>query len=232
MIKRDGFEGVTPNSTEPILAGAYTLNIRGQTFDFLGSRTMFWREQSTLFAADLHWGKTEVFQKHGIPIPRGVLKEDLDRLSSALAQTKAERLIVLGDLIHSTKGLTPDVIDEIAKWRNQNNFYFQLVLGNHDRNFRSPIEWKIDEITGEFSEDDFIFSHDEVKNTDKFAFSGHLHPMARLYRKGDSLRLPCFWVRKDCAQLPAFSFFTGGVDVSPREGDLLLVIADGQVIKV
>ncbi len=209
-----------------------SLTIRGQTFDFLGSRTMFWREKSTLFAADLHWGKTEVFQNHGVPIPAGILKDDLARLNEALVTTKAKRLMVLGDLIHSTKGLTPAVIDEVAKWRASTNFYFHLILGNHDRHFDAPPSWRIDEESGDTIEEEFIFSHDEVSNTDRFVFSGHLHPMARLYRKGDSLRLPCFWIRKDCAQLPAFSFFTGGVDVKKKEGDQLLVIADGQVIKV
>ena len=221
-----------PMRASPLAPGTYSFTIRGQTFDFLGSRTMFWREKSTLFAADLHWGKTEVFQNHGVPIPRGILKDDLARLNQALVETQAKRLMVLGDLIHSTKGLTNDVVDEVAKWRANTNFYFHLVLGNHDRHFDAPPTWRIDEESGDATEDDFIFSHDEVKNTERFVFSGHLHPMARLYRKGDSLRLPSFWLQKDRAQLPAFSFFTGGVDVTKKEGDHLLVIADGQVIKV
>ena len=215
-----------------MLPGSYTLKIRGQTFDFLGSRTIFWREASTLFAADLHWGKTEVFQKHGVPIPHGVLRDDLARLTGALKLTNAKRFMVLGDLIHSTKGLTNEVVEEVAKWRGDSSFYFHLVLGNHDRHFDAPPSWRIDEESGATIEQDFVFAHDEVKNTDRFVFSGHLHPMARLYARGDSLRLPCFWVQRDRAQLPAFSFFTGGVDVSAREGDHLLVIADGQVIKV
>jgi uncharacterized protein len=149
-----------------------------------------------------------------------------------LKLTNAKRFMVLGDLVHSAKNLTPEVIDEVGKWRADTNFYFHLVLGNHDRHFDAPPSWRIDEESGPTIQDDFVFAHDEVKNTDHFVFSGHLHPMARLHSKGDSLRLPCFWVRRDYAQLPAFSFFTGGVDVTRGESDHLLVIADGQVIKV
>src|SRR4051812_29140716 len=97
------------NSTQTNFPGSYSLKIRGQSFDFLGSRTLFWREARTLLAADLHWGKTEVFQSHGVPVPKGVLGDDLLKLSEAMQLTQAKRLIVLGDLVHSHKGLTNDV---------------------------------------------------------------------------------------------------------------------------
>ena len=213
--------------------GTCALTIRGNTFDLLGSRTAFWRERSTLLAADLHWGKVEVFQRHGIPVPRGVLTDDLARLTSAIELTQAKRLLILGDLIHATSGLTPDVVEEVSRWRESQNVYFHLIRGNHDKKLIVPLSWRIDEQSSQVSEDDFIFSHDEVKSeTKQFVWNGHLHPMARLNGRGDSLRLPCFFVKKNCAQLPAFSFFTGGVDITMSKSDLVFVIADGQVIKL
>lgn len=212
--------------------GSHSLKIRDNTFDFLGTRTVYWREAQTLLVADLHWGKTEVFQRHGVPVPRGVLKDDLARLSQSIESCKAKRLIVLGDLIHSTSGITTDVTDEVAAWRAKHDLHFHLVLGNHDRHLNAPASWKIDEETKAYEEDQFVFAHDEVKNTKQYVFSGHLHPMARLSRRGDSLRLPCFLIKNNCTLLPAFSFFTGGFDVTPREDEVLLVIADGQVIKM
>jgi uncharacterized protein len=222
-----------PVRNTPNFPHSYSLTIRGHSFDFLGSRTVYWREASTLLAADLHWGKVEVFQKHGVPVPRGVLKDDLDRLQSALELTNAKRLLVLGDLIHASSGMTNEVVDEIAAWREENeSVYFHLIKGNHDRFLKAPPEWKIDEQTTDVIEQEFLFSHDNVKDTEEYVWTGHLHPMARLERRGDSLRLPCFFIKPNCANLPAFSFFTGGVDITPSKGDHVLVIADGQVFKV
>jgi hypothetical protein len=52
--------------------------------ELLPERCLYWPERGLLAAADLHWGKPESFQQHGIPLPAGVLKDDLERLSRAL----------------------------------------------------------------------------------------------------------------------------------------------------
>ena len=53
-------------------------------------RALHWPERGVLAVADLHWGKSEAFQHFGIPLPSGVLEDDLARLSAALATALAE----------------------------------------------------------------------------------------------------------------------------------------------
>src|SRR4029453_9621770 len=44
--------------------------------------------------------------------------------------------------------------------------------------------------------------------------AGHLHPAVTLHgRGGDSVRLPCFWIRERLVVLPAFGAFTGGASI-------------------
>ena len=85
--------------------------MKGESLGLLAERALHWPAGAggagVLAVADLHWGKTESFQQHGIPLPTGVLEDDLSRLSRALNGTGAKRLLLVGDLIHSRRGITP-----------------------------------------------------------------------------------------------------------------------------
>ena len=73
----------------------------------------------TLLVADLHLGKAATFRRAGIPVPEGSAGRDLDRLTRLVADTRATRVIVVGDLLHSAAGCTPGVIG-----RKLNKFRF------------------------------------------------------------------------------------------------------------
>ena len=82
---------------------------RSETLRFLGERAL-WREQGRqLMVADLHLGKAEVFQAHGIPLPTDGDRGTLNPLLQLCHAWAPEQLIVLGDLIHAREGLTPEL---------------------------------------------------------------------------------------------------------------------------
>jgi hypothetical protein len=56
--------------------------------------------------------------------------------------------------------------------------------------------------------------------------------MVRLSGRGDRLRLPCFHVGTQVGVLPAFSAFTGGLDVSRRPGERVFAVAGPAVVEV
>ena len=83
-----------------------------------------------LIVADLHLGKTGHFRKSGIAVPEGVYKADLQRLIAQLYFFKADRVIIVGDLTHSTANKE---LELFRKWRKDFSlFQFDLVKGNHD----------------------------------------------------------------------------------------------------
>src|SRR5512140_2399661 len=59
--------------------------------------------QQTLLIADAHFGKAVSFRQLGVPVPSGTTGETLDALSAVLAETRASRLIFLGDFLHSPR---------------------------------------------------------------------------------------------------------------------------------
>lgn len=212
-----------------------TILLRGEEFDLLPERCAFRRSDKTLLASDLHWGKSETFQAHGLAIPSTVIDDDLKRLSQALVRTKAERLLVLGDLIHTPRGVTDGVSTRVEDWRKHHpNVVFEVIRGNHDRRFRWPVGWHIDDVGTRKEDKHFVFTHDGLhEDTDKFVWMGHIHPVVNMVGGGDRLRLPCFVIEENAGLLPAFSAFTGGANIGGRtEGRRVFVIADTNVIEV
>ncbi|MCY1043551.1 ligase-associated DNA damage response endonuclease PdeM [Corallococcus sp. bb12-1] len=202
--------------------------------ELLPERALHWPEAGVLAVADLHWGKTESFQQHGIPLPVGVLDDDLARLSAALTATRARRLLLVGDLVHSRQGLTEDVIRRVTTWREAHpQLDVVLIRGNHDRHVRTlPPTWGMEDREDALDEGPFRFAHHPEPATGRFVWAGHLHPMVRLGGGGDRLRLPCFHLRPGVGVLPAFSAFTGGLNVRRGRNDRVFAIADTAVVEV
>lgn len=199
--------------------------------ELLPERAVWWPEARTLLVADLHWGKGETFHAHGIPIPGGVLADDLERLRRALTHTGAERVVVLGDLVHGA--VPPSVVEAVAAWRERVPVPMVLVRGNHDRHQAAlPRAWAIDDREGCVREGPFSFRHAPEEAPGTYTWAGHLHPMAVIRGRGDALRLPCFHLGVRLGVLPAFSAFTGGVAVRRAPGDRVFVLAEGTVVEV
>ena len=209
------------------------VRLGGTEVELLPERALYWPERGLLAVADLHWGKPESFQQHGIPLPSGVLEDDLERLSRALRGTEARRLLLVGDLIHSRRGLTPAVQERIAAWRAGHDIEMVLVRGNHDRHLKTlPPEWHMDVQEAHLDEGPFRFAHHPEPATGRYSWAGHLHPVVRLSRGADRLRLPCFHLGTAAGILPAFSAFTGGVDMKRRPGERIFAIADEAVVEL
>ncbi len=186
-----------------------------------------------LLISDLHWGKSEVFQQHGIPVPNTVLDADLKRLSLLIDEYQAQEVIVLGDLIHASWGITPDLQNKIQTWRSENGIPITLIAGNHDRQIESfAKDWGITLIEDQLFAGLFSFSHHTINTPDHFNWNGHLHPAAIIKSKTDQLKLPCFHLTPYTCTLPAFSHFTGGAIIKPSSEDYLFVLTDDAILPI
>ena len=114
------------------------------------------------------------------------------------------------------------------------NVEMVLIRGNHDRHLKAlPPEWRLDVHEEHLDEGPFRFAHHPEPSTGRYLWAGHLHPVVRLSSGPDRLRLPCFRVGPTLVGvLPAFSAFTGGLDMKRKQGERLFVIADGTVVEL
>lgn len=200
-------------------------------------RTLFWENERTLIVADIHVGKTGHFRKSGIAVPQSVYKDDLHRLLAQILFFKAERLIIVGDLTHSTANKE---LDLFRKWRKDfPSLDVQLVKGNHDiLEEKWYGEADISVSAGQLQVKQFLFVHDVLKagikaSKEKYIFSGHLHPGISIRGRGrQSLCFPCFYFAKKYCVLPAFSRFTGTYKVEPKEGEAAFAVIEKDIVQM
>jgi DNA ligase-associated metallophosphoesterase len=215
-------------------SGAAAIQIAGEELWLLPERAAFWPARRTLLVADLHLGKPASFRAAGLPVPDAVMDADLARLSRAIAQTRAERLVILGDLVHARSGKTKHMSDAVVRWRDR-HFALEmlLVLGNHDRRSGpTPAAWRMQIIDQSLVEPPFVWKHAPDEDHTGYVVAGHLHPVAVLAGPGrQKLRLRCFAVGPRRLILPAFGDFTGGAAASPLLTDRIFVVADDQVLE-
>ncbi len=211
------------------------IELKDEQVELMPERALFWPRMSTLFVADTHWGKDAAFRASSVAIPGGVMADDLRRLAQALGRTKAQRLILLGDLFHARKGRVPHVQAMIVAWREQfTQLDILLIRGNHDRKAGDPpTEWRMACVDAPCTVAPFVLQHEPVESKEGYALAGHLHPGVRLVGAGrQEMTLPCFWFGPRVAVLPAFGSFTGLSVVTPRLGDNVFVIVEDQIIDV
>jgi uncharacterized protein len=196
-------------------------------------RVAYLPQTGHLLVSDLHWGKSETFQRHGIPIPDSLLQSDLSRLTALIETYQPKSLLVLGDLIHGKLGLSEELNRKILAWRAANPLPIHLIIGNHDRSVRLVAEqWDIELVGEQWRQAPFLFSHHPETETNWFNWCGHIHPMVQLRSQHDSLRLPCFHLTPTGATLPAFSAFTGGTTIKPSLADEVFALSEGHIIPV
>lgn len=213
--------------------GACSFLLAGESVELLPERALFWRQRKTLIVADLHVGKAATFRAAAIPVPGGTTDETLARLSSAIQRSGAERLVILGDLLHAQSGRVPHTIKAIAAWRQSYaNIETLLVRGNHDLHAGDPpTDWCVACLDSPVADPPFVYQHLPQPSAAGYVLAGHLHPSVVLGGRGrQSLRLPCFHFSPTVGTLPAFGDFTGNAIIRPGPGDRVFVVADDEVV--
>ncbi|MBA3602341.1 MAG: ligase-associated DNA damage response endonuclease PdeM [Parachlamydiaceae bacterium] len=210
------------------------LTIRNQTCHLLSKKAVYWEEKKTVIIADIHIGKGTVFRKAGIPIPQGIMDDDLLSITSLLNDLKAEKCIIVGDLIHAQSGISDDVKKKFSEWLHSTACEVHLIFGNHDYALikNLPPEWPLHTHKEGLLIEPFYFSHFPMHHEQWFVWSGHLHPKVEISNSYDRLVLRCFQIFKDLAIIPAFGFFVGGTLVRKSVECKIYVIADDSVIEI
>lgn len=213
------------------------------TLQLLPGRAAFVPATRTLLVADVHLGKAATFRRAGIPVPEGSAQRDLARLERLAIDHAAQRLVVLGDLLHARSGCTEAVIGEFHATRARIAAEVVLVLGNHDRGLaKSPAALAarlgIDACVPALDEPPFRFVHEPVSDVAPahragITVAGHLHPTVAVRGPGgDRLADRCFVADGSVVVLPAFGSFTGGHRVAPAAGTRVWIARDDGVVEV
>lgn len=209
------------------------LDIGGQQLQLLPQRAAYLPGHRTLLVADAHIGKAVSFRRLGVPVPEATTDGMLARLSDALAATQAERVVFLGDLLHSARAHAAATLAAVERWRGQHRqLDLVLVRGNHDRHAGDPpAAWGVQAVDEPLRLDGLALKHHPDAEPGAYVLAGHVHPGVLLGgRAHDRLRLPCFHFGPQVGLLPAFGEFTGLHVVSRQAGDRVFVVQGAAVL--
>lgn len=212
-----------------------TVVVAGETLELHPERAAYWPGRRTLLVADPHFGKAASFRALGVRVPRGTTEGALARLDALVARLAPERIEFLGDFLHAREGRNDETFRAIAEWRAQHGeIAMRLVRGNHDRRAGDPPSTVgIECVDGPLVVSPFALAHHPTRVAGAYVVAGHVHPCAVLVGPGRQReRLPCFWLGREAAVLPAFGEFTGCAEVDPEVGDSVWVVADDEVSRV
>lgn len=216
-----------------------TLTLAGEVVDPLPSRALHWPARRTVLIADAHLGKAVAFDRGGLPLGRRVAeattRHDLARLSLVLSTTGAQRLVILGDLLHARASHEPQTIELFAEWRRAHAaLAIDLIRGNHDVAAGDPpAQWHIACHEPGLRDGPFTYHHEPTECRGSHVLAGHIHPAVRIgVGRSGGETAACFVVGSHRTILPAFGSFTGSARMPAGSGDRLFAVGPENVIEL
>lgn len=171
---------------------------------------LIWPRENIAVVADLHLEKASFYARHGQFLPPHDSFETLHRLSFDLELCGIRKVIFLGDSFHDPSGYAR--LDESSKTLLNNiGIHYELmwITGNHDKGLMPGGAQMAEELLVQ----DIVFRHEAVPAA-QGEISGHFHPKARFFLKGQRINKPCFIIDKNRMILPAYGVLTGGMDIT------------------
>ncbi len=172
---------------------------------------LYFPDYGLLAVSDLHLEKGSSLARRGTLAPPYDTAATLLRLQAVIADYRPEIVVSLGDSFHDGEGAA----------RMHAAFRAQLealmagrdwfwVAGNHDP--EAPVG-----LPGETVREIMIgalsFRHEPSPERVEGEIAGHLHPCARIVRRGRSVRRRCFAGDGGRMIMPAFGAYTGSLNV-------------------
>lgn len=201
------------------VAVASEITVAGVTFvaDLAGA--LYCPGEQLLIVSDLHLEKGSSFAARGVLLPPYDTASTLERLAGILSRYVVHVVIALGDNFHDPSGPARlAAADRARLFELQRGRDWIWIAGNHDPD-------PADRIGGVFARSlalgPLLFRHEPTLHANPGEIAGHLHPVARVSRRGLTLARRCFVSDETRLVMPAFGAYAGGLNI--RHGAFMQV---------
>lgn len=196
---------------------AYSLahaELRGVATIYDPRGALFLPDLHMLVVSDLHLEKGSSFARRGQLIPPYDTAATLDMLAAVIARYQPRTVISLGDSFHDAKAserLPQSYAIRLKSLMERRGWFW--ITGNHDPDRPADLPGDCVE---ELAIGPLTFRHEPSRTKAEGEVAGHLHPAARIVRRGRSVRRPCFASDGERLIMPAFGAYTGALNVLDR----------------
>lgn len=187
------------------------ISIAGKAFVADMSGALYWPSEDALIVADLHLEKGSAFAARGQLLPPYDSRETLAKLAAAIDHYDAATVIALGDSLHDLAAA--DRMEEETRETlriMQSDREWIWVTGNHDPAIPNALGGHV---LGELTVEGITLRHEPKPGRVTHEIAGHMHPAARIYLHGYSIRRPCFVGNGRRLVVPAFGTYAGGLNI-------------------
>jgi len=199
--------------TETPASGPSTVDVQvnGTTVTCDRSGVLWLPDSGALVVSDLHLEKGAAYARRGMLLPPYDTAATLARLGEAIARYNPRLVISLGDSFHDRTGsahLPKGYRDELHALQRGRDWTW--IEGNHDPDRPEGLAgaW-----CSELHVGTLVFRHEPNQGAADGEVAGHLHPAARVVRRGKGVRRPCFASDGKRLLMPAFGSTTGGLEL-------------------
>ena len=172
---------------------------------------LYWPDEGLLAVADLHLEKGSAFAVRGVLLPPYDTAATLARLARLIARYTPRLVVALGDSFHDGGGPARMAgSDRAALTALQRGRDWLWIAGNHDPDPAAGIGGRFADM---LALGPLTFRHQPSAIASAGEIAGHLHPQARIARRGRAVSRRCFAASAQRLIVPAFGSYAGGLNV-------------------
>jgi hypothetical protein len=190
------------------------VSVAGRKMRPLAAGALYWEAEDTLLVADLHLEKGAAFAALGMLLPPYDTRTTLERLAKVIGAVEPSRVVALGDSFHRgelAEHLAPEDLKFLLKLQQGREWYW--ICGNHDPHLPASIGGTV---CATLTICGITLRHEPSAEPSAREIAGHLHPVARIARRGAVIRRRCFATDGNRLVMPAFGAYAGGLNVLDR----------------
>lgn len=187
------------------------VEVAGHTLTPLAAGALYWEAEDTLLVADLHLEKGAAYAALGMLLPPYDTRSTLSRLGKIVKCVNPGRVVALGDSFHRSEcaeNLLADDLEAITRLQEDRDWYW--ICGNHDPHLPASIGGTV---CATLSIAGVTLRHEPSETNTGPEIVGHLHPVARIARRGTVVRRRCFATDGNRLVMPAFGAYAGGLNL-------------------
>ena len=200
----DASVGVAPELPSVIMLAHHALKP-------LAAGAIYWEAEQTLIVADLHLEKGAAYAARGRMLPPYDSRTTLRGLAALIMNFAPARIVALGDSFHTSEVAAISAAPSETRSRAcKPGREWYWITGNHDPELPPSIGGIV---CAALTIAGVTLRHEPSPDATTPEIAGHLHPAARIARRGEVVRRKCFATDGRRIVMPAFGAYTGGLNV-------------------